>query len=188
MLSMSFWQSQGATLPMAAIGVGVAFQELARYGFFVLYAKSEKGLSVISRVPNSPMNRPEHAFVAGFGFGLISGLTMYITQLAESWGPGVILCNSCPSVDVFFVSAMQTCVFIFLHIVWTMVMFDGFLTRQWWKPVYVVLTHYGASFSTLLVPSTIMGGCAISIAICAAILMVTTFIAVRPVFKIIKGV
>lgn len=41
--------------------------------------------------------------VSGMGFGMMSGVTSYIRSLAESSGPGVMQCESCPSADVFFI-------------------------------------------------------------------------------------
>jgi hypothetical protein len=42
--------------------------------------------------------------VSGFGFGLTSGLIEYIGPLVHSYGPGILICSSCPYLDVFFVS------------------------------------------------------------------------------------
>lgn len=149
------------------------------------HSKAEKGLNTISRTPNSPLNRPRNAFgndfsherfscvkftfvliVTGLGFGIMSGLTSYISQLAESSGPAILPCNSCPGTDVFFIggmisyhtyppsrithttasTAITTCLFIFLHAVWNMVAFDGWYRGQWLPFGLVVVAHFAASY------------------------------------------
>ncbi|KAJ3119428.1 anterior pharynx defective 1 [Nowakowskiella sp. JEL0407] len=154
------WKSVYST-----ILVSVFFQELFRYLFYLLTLKAEKTLNDVSEKPDSVYNRPHRSFVVGFGFGLISALVMYVAELAETLGSAVIMCTSCPSLDIFFVAAIQTSIFTFSHIAWTMVFYDGLYKRQYWKPCLVILSHYGASFSTMLVPSSVSGGCYMSMAI-----------------------
>ncbi|KAJ3073706.1 hypothetical protein HK102_005953, partial [Quaeritorhiza haematococci] len=146
----------------------------------------------------------------------MSGLVSYINQLSESLGPGIMYCRSCPSLDVFFVGAITTSLFIFLHVAWNLLAFDGWfrlkaassatssdaaggtggvrpvavqmdvksagIAKPWvWRTAWIVLTHAGASFGTLLIPSSIQGGCFISIAINIFILISTSAIVVWPV-------
>ncbi|KAI9337267.1 gamma-secretase subunit Aph-1 [Obelidium mucronatum] len=89
----------------------------------------------------------------------MSGLVMFVTQLANSSNPGMIYCNSCPSHDMFFISALTTCLFIFLHTTWGVLAFDSLWRKSYWQVPYVLLSHFGASYSTTLIPSTLSGGC-----------------------------
>lgn len=54
--------------------------------------------------PKSRFNRSGYAFAAGLGFGLMFGIISYITQLVNSLGPGVIMCESCKTVSLYFIS------------------------------------------------------------------------------------
>ncbi|TPX70588.1 hypothetical protein SpCBS45565_g01659 [Spizellomyces sp. 'palustris'] len=168
-------------VPVGTIFVAVTLQELFRFLFFKLMSKAEKGLNTIAKTPNSPLNRPANAFVTGLGFGIMSGLTLYLSQLAESSGPAILACNSCPGMDVFFVGALTTCLFIFLHSVWNMVAFDGWYRGQWLPFGFVMISHYAASYGTLLTPSSIEYGCVIALLIDFVILIVCTTLAVRPI-------
>ncbi|KAJ3186586.1 gamma secretase complex protein [Gaertneriomyces sp. JEL0708] len=172
------------TVPAATIFVGVLLQECGRYLSFRLMSKAERGLNIVAKKPNSPLNRPRHAFVLGLGMGLMSGLTSYLPQLAESAGPAVLPCSSCPGADVFFISAITTFLFIFLHTAWNMVAFEGWYRRQWLPFVLVVVSHYAASFGTLFTPSTINSGCIISIAICVVNLVIFSGLAMQPLFHL----
>lgn len=99
----------------------------------------------LAKHPNSPYNRVHHAFAMGYGYGLVSALVFYINPLSESSSPGVIQCNSCPGAEVYFIGAILSCLFIFLHISWSIILFNGLLGHQWWVSIWVVLSHIGAS-------------------------------------------
>ncbi|KAI8920124.1 gamma-secretase subunit Aph-1 [Powellomyces hirtus] len=144
-------------------------------------SKAETGLNTISSTPNSPLNRPNNAFVTGLGFGIMSGLISYVSQLAESTGPAIVRCNSCPGVDVFFMGAITTSLFIFLHAAWNMIAFHGWYRGQWLPFGFAALAHYAASYGTLLTPSSINCGCVMSIAICVVILIVCSGLAFRTI-------
>nr|KAJ3418437.1 gamma secretase complex protein [Polyrhizophydium stewartii] len=155
---------------IAIIIMSVVLQELARLCCFLAFNAADATLNLIAKTPDSPFNRVQNAFAAGYGFGIISGLITYITPLAESTSPGVMECSSCPGSDVFFIGAITTCLFIFLHISWSVMAFDGWFSKQWLQFAWVVLSHVGASMATLLIPSTTSNGCVISIAVSAAVL------------------
>ncbi|KAJ3147616.1 gamma secretase complex protein [Geranomyces variabilis] len=165
----------------ATIFVGVTIQEAFRYAFFRLMKKADTGLTSISSRPSSRLNQPINAFVTGLGFGIMSGLISYISQLAESSGPAILPCASCPGTDVFFIGAITTCLFIFLHAAWNMIAFDGWYRGSWLPFAFSAACHYGASYGTLLTPSTVSNGCVISIAILAGLLAVCAALAVRTV-------
>ncbi|KAL1936672.1 hypothetical protein VTP01DRAFT_806 [Rhizomucor pusillus] len=159
---------------------GVLIQELFRWFFFLLTRRAEKGLSTISTNPRSPFNRSLFAFVTGFGYALTSSLVSYIALLVESIGPGVIMCPSCPQASLFFISAVTTTLFSLLHIVWMMNAFEGYVSWNTNKLVgalrilWVIGSHYGASYATLLNSSnTIYLGCVYSIVTCIGILAIS---------------
>ncbi|KAI8637911.1 gamma-secretase subunit Aph-1 [Parasitella parasitica] len=159
----------------------VAIQEICRWGFYLLLNKAEAGLNTVSANPKSPFNRSVFAFVSGFGYALMSSLVGYISLLAESIGPGVMMCPSCPAATLYFISAITTSLFSLMHVFWMMISFDGFseLPRMkgWFKIGWVVISHYGASFATTLNSSaTVNYGCVYSIVICLSIISVSVFI------------
>ncbi|KAK3805676.1 MAG: Aph-1 protein-domain-containing protein [Linnemannia elongata] len=98
------------------------------------------------------------------GIGLMFGIISYITQLVNSLGPGVIMCESCKTVSLYFISAITTSILILHHCAWMMISFTGFTNRSWFRIAWVVITHYGASYLTILNSSpTINYGCAYQI-------------------------
>jgi len=84
--------------------------------------------------------------VSGLGFGIVSSLIMYIRVLTESIGPGYLQCPSCPSVSLFFISALTTLLFTFLHVVWMMLAFEGFHRKSYIRPLWVLVSHIGCSY------------------------------------------
>ncbi|TPX35794.1 hypothetical protein SmJEL517_g01891 [Synchytrium microbalum] len=170
------------------IFLAVFFQELFRWLFFLLLSRAEQGLKLVSESANPRYDRIDYSFVCGLGFGLMSGMILYVTQLVESAGPGILPCKSCPSVDVFFISALTTSLFILLHVFWNMVAFQGFFRGSYWPAAYAFVTHLCASYGTLLIPSSVSYGCVYSMLISLAILVVTGIMALRPVFAAIKSI
>lgn len=68
---------------------------------------------MVAMHPKSRFNRSGYAFAAGLGFGLMFGIISYITQLVNSLGPGVIMCESCKTVSLYFISGKKTHPFSF---------------------------------------------------------------------------
>ncbi|KAK3809266.1 MAG: gamma-secretase subunit Aph-1 [Benniella sp.] len=141
----------------------VLLQEVFRWFLFLLINRAEQGLNMVARHPKSKFNRSGYAFSAGLGFGLMFGVISYITLLVQSLGPGVLMCNSCPNMSLYFVSAITTSIFILHHCVWMMISFTGFTQRSYSRIAWVLVTHYGASYLTLLNSSTINLGCAYAV-------------------------
>ncbi|KAG0306275.1 hypothetical protein BGZ98_002698 [Dissophora globulifera] len=119
---------------------------------------------MVAKHPKSVYNRSGYAFAAGMGFGLMFGIISYITQLVQSTGPGILMCISCPGISLYFVSAITTCILILHHSVWMMISFTGFTMRSYPRILWVIISHYGASYLTLLNASpTVTLGCVYSI-------------------------
>lgn len=81
----------------------------------------------------------------------MSALVGYIALLVESIGPGVMMCPSCPRATLYFISAITTSLFSLMHMAWMMIAFEGFSelpkTKGWLKVLWVIVSHYGASFA-----------------------------------------
>uniref|UniRef100_A0A8D0HN31 Gamma-secretase subunit APH-1 n=1 Tax=Sphenodon punctatus TaxID=8508 RepID=A0A8D0HN31_SPHPU len=80
------------------------------------------------------------AYVAGLGFGLMSGAFSMINLLAEALGPGTVGIRG-DSQLYFLTSAFMTLLLIFLHTFWGILFFHGCEHRSWWEISVVVLTH-----------------------------------------------
>ncbi|KAF9359941.1 gamma secretase complex protein [Mortierella sp. AD094] len=156
----------------------VLLQEVFRWFLFLLINRAEQGLNMVAKHPKSKFNRSGYSFAAGMGFGLMFGIISYITQLTQSLGPGVIMCVSCPSLSLYFVSAITTCILILHNCVWMMISFTGFTQRSYARILWVICTHYGASYLTLLNSSTTVShyGCAYSILGNTVLLIASTII------------
>lgn len=142
------------------IFTGVATQELARWALFVLLGKAEKTLEIVAtHGPGSALNESVHAFTAGLSFGVINGLVTYTTLLVSTIGPAYIFSKPCPGTPMSFVAAVTTNIFILLNIAWALVSFEGYRKGSIWRIALVVLSHFGASYSTLFLSSTIPYGC-----------------------------
>jgi len=141
----------------------VFFQELFRFLFFKLYTKAEKGFirkNQTTRLTTHPDN-----FKAALAFGLGSGIThslvTYIAILWEALGPGSYFSPSCPNLSLFTLSALYSLCFTIYHLLWSLVAFDGFRERNFFKMGAVVACHLVASFLTMLnlvscIPSIIL--------------------------------
>ncbi|KAI9307648.1 Aph-1 protein-domain-containing protein [Cunninghamella echinulata] len=131
----------------------VAIQELFRWFYFLLIQ------------------------LAGYGYALTTSLVSYISLLVQSIGPGIIVCPSCPNASIFFISAITTTLFSLLHMVWMTIAFDGYASKSWIgyiKITWVIISHYGASYSTLMNSSpSIPYGCVYAILIELLILIIS---------------
>ncbi|KAI8379418.1 gamma-secretase subunit Aph-1 [Radiomyces spectabilis] len=186
LLSSVIWYFAKATQFNHAVSIvySITIQELLRWCFFRLLIRAEAGLNIVSVNPKSPFNRSMFAFVSGFGYALMTSLVSYISLLVESIGPGVIMCPSCPQVTVFFVSAITTTLFSLLHMAWMMIAFEGFANITRWRGVlqviWVVASHYGASYATMMNgSSTIYLGCVYAIIVCMVLLSVSVMIVAK---------
>lgn len=92
-----------------------------------------------------------YVLVAGYGFGLTSALVTYISTLVQMIGPGVIMCPSCPSVTLFFISAINTSLTSLQHITWMMIAFEAYLNLPTLSGIlqgaWVLMGHFGVSYA-----------------------------------------
>ncbi|PRP88789.1 hypothetical protein PROFUN_00257 [Planoprotostelium fungivorum] len=131
----------------------IIFQEALRFGFFSLYVRAEKGfIAERERQTASLTSHPDplRANIAiGWGAGVAHSLVSYVTLLWEYSGPASYFSHNC-SVSIFIVMAVQSFCFIVLHMLWSIIGYEGFVSRNPIKMSVVVLTHLCASFLTML--------------------------------------
>ena len=154
LLSSILWSIVVPLRDDLAFGVtfAVLFQEVFRYLFYRLLRKAEAGLQKVSEVGASgvitPLNRLSLAYVAGLGFGIMSGAFSLVNVLADAYGPGTVGIKGDPS-DFFVVSAFTTLAFVLLHTFWGVIFFQSMDRSQYIKASYVVLSHFAVSYVTL---------------------------------------
>ncbi|CAO3679502.1 unnamed protein product [Rhizopus stolonifer] len=171
----------------------VAIQEICRYVFYRLTLRAQNGLNTMSAHPQFPFNKHIFSFVFGFGYALTHALVGYISLLVQSVSPGVMMCPSCPQASLYFIASITTSLFSLLHIGWMMIAFEGFELKKkgYLHIVWVLISHYGASFATTLNSSMrVKFGCIYSIFICLFILVVSLSIltySLKTKFKLLNN-
>ncbi|NWJ01869.1 APH1B secretase, partial [Crypturellus undulatus] len=122
----------------------VLLQEAFRFLYYKLLRKAIEGLVALSEDGCSPISIQQMAYVAGVGFGLMSGAFSMINLLADALGPGTVGIYG-DSQLYFLTSAFMTMVLIFLHTFWGILFFHGCENRRWWEIVAVVVMHLAVS-------------------------------------------
>jgi gamma-secretase subunit APH-1 len=128
------------------------------------------------------VNSFHHDFALGYGFACLASLLQYISPLSQSISPGIITCLSCPTMSIFFIGgifyspAIITSIFSLLHISWNIILFQALYKKRYYVILWVIGTHIGACYATLLVGSTMNNGCWISISVLLGILIVNGFL------------
>ncbi|NXW81507.1 APH1A secretase, partial [Alopecoenas beccarii] len=129
----------------------VLLQEAFRFLYYKLLRKAIEGLVALSEDGCSPISIQQMAYVAGVGFGLMSGAFSMINLLADALGPGTVGIHG-DSQLYFLTSAFMTMVLIFLHTFWGILFFHGCEHRRWWEITAVVVMHLAVSGSTFFNP------------------------------------
>ncbi|XP_059845536.1 gamma-secretase subunit Aph-1b-like isoform X3 [Hypanus sabinus] len=117
----------------------------------LIAGKANEGLAALSEDGKSPLSVQQMAYVAGLGFGIMSGAFSVVNILAGSVGPGTVGIFH-DSQYYFLTSAFMTMAIILLHTFWSVLFFDGFEKRRWWAVVAVISTHLLVSGLTFLNP------------------------------------
>uniref|UniRef100_A0A8C2T1H4 Gamma-secretase subunit APH-1 n=1 Tax=Coturnix japonica TaxID=93934 RepID=A0A8C2T1H4_COTJA len=112
----------------------------------LIAGKAIEGLVALSEDGCSPISIQQMAYVAGVGFGLMSGAFSMINLLADALGPGTVGIHG-DSQLYFLTSAFMTMVLIFLHTFWGILFFHGCENRHWWEILAVVVMHLAVSGS-----------------------------------------
>ncbi|XP_071503845.1 gamma-secretase subunit Aph-1-like [Diadema antillarum] len=139
----------------------IFFQELFRFLYYKLLRKAEDGLQQFNQTSpeqsqhgnggasTSDKARHGYAYVAGLGFGVMSGIFSFINVLADSKGPGTVGIYNTPQ-DFLITSAFLTMCFILLHVMWNVIFYWSFESRRYWAALLVVASHFLVSELTLL--------------------------------------
>ncbi|KAI6653753.1 APH1 [Oopsacas minuta] len=133
-------------IPAFTLPFSVILQELARCITFIITKK-------LSNKFSNPDTRYRHqlAYSAGAGFGVASGLFMFLNVLKSSLGPGVVGLRGSWSYPQFILtSALLTCAFTLLHIPWSVILFDACYRRKWFLLFITPISHLILSSLTLL--------------------------------------
>uniref|UniRef100_A0A671MWD1 Gamma-secretase subunit APH-1 n=1 Tax=Sinocyclocheilus anshuiensis TaxID=1608454 RepID=A0A671MWD1_9TELE len=77
-------------LLMFGVFFSVLLQEVFRFVYYRLLRKANEGLAAISDDDGSAISVRQMAYVAGLGFGIMSGAFSMINVLSDSLGPGTV--------------------------------------------------------------------------------------------------
>lgn len=127
----------------------VLLQEVFRYLIYKLLRKAESGLKkVTDNSEQITSNKHILAYVAGLGFGIISGAFSLVNVLADAIGPATMGLKD--GSDLFFLASAATALcFILLHTFWSVIFFSAVDKRNYLQIVWVVSTHMATSCFTL---------------------------------------
>lgn len=154
-IAMKATGGQDQTLQKGLLVFGVMFsvvlQEVFRFGYYRLLRKANEGLAAISEEDSPPISVRQMAYVAGLGFGVMSGAFSMINTLSDSLGPGTVGIFG-DSQYYFITSAVMTLALTLLHTFWGVVFFDGCEKKRWWVICVVLSLHLVVSGLSLLNP------------------------------------
>lgn len=127
----------------------VLFQEVFRFLIYKLLRKAESGLKkVTDNSEQITSNKHILAYVAGLGFGIISGAFSLVNVLADALGPATMGLKD--GSDLFFLTSAATALcFIMLHTFWSVVFFSALDTRNYVHLLWVLVSHMVVSCLTL---------------------------------------
>lgn len=130
----------------------VIFQEIFRYLIYILLRKAEGGLKKVT-VPNTNTeitnNKHVLAYVAGLGFGIMSGAFSLVNILADLVGPGTMGLKGGYNTFCITSAAMTMC-FILLHTFWGVIFFSAIDNKNYVHIGWVVGSHMLVSCISLL--------------------------------------
>jgi len=135
----------------------VLFQELFRYLIYNLLRKAEAGLKKVT-IPNTNIeitnNKHVLAYVAGLGFGIMSGAFSLINILADLVGPATMGLKGGSS-TFCLVSAILSMCFILLHTFWSVIFFSAIDKKNYIHILWVIGSHILVSLFSLLTQSMV---------------------------------
>ncbi|XP_031553805.1 gamma-secretase subunit Aph-1-like [Actinia tenebrosa] len=151
LISSIWWLVVSPLKEQIAFGMtfSVLFQELFRLAYYFLLRKADEGL--VSMINNqSPLRKHRIAYVAGLGYGTMSGLFAMVNVLADITGPGSMGLRGDPQ-NFLIVSAFLTSCFVLLNTFWGVILFESFDKKKRWLNLgIVVFSHLFVSLMTLL--------------------------------------
>ncbi|XP_036385302.1 gamma-secretase subunit Aph-1b [Megalops cyprinoides] len=154
-IAMKASSSEDLSLQRGLLIFGVMFsvilQEVFRFAYYRLLRKANEGLGSLSEDDHSPISIQQMAYVAGLGFGIMSGAFSMINILSDSLGPGTVGIFG-DSQYYFITSAFVTLAMTLLHTFWGVVFFEGCERGRWWVIAVVVCLHLVVSGLSFLNP------------------------------------
>ncbi|RWS16147.1 gamma-secretase subunit Aph-1-like protein [Dinothrombium tinctorium] len=117
----------------------------------LISAEAEAGLQKVSEVGvQNPVvtDRLTLSYVAGLGFGIMSGAFSLVNVLADAIGPGTVGLHG-DSPYFFLASAFTTLAFILLHTFWGIIFFQALDMKNYILLAYVFFCHLSVSALTL---------------------------------------
>ncbi|XP_051972261.1 gamma-secretase subunit Aph-1b-like isoform X1 [Xyrauchen texanus] len=154
-ISVKASNAENGTLQRGLLIFGVFFsvliQEVFRFGYYRLLRKANDGLATISDDDSSAISVRQMAYVAGLGFGIMSGAFSMINILSVSLGPGTVGIFG-DSQYYFITTALMTLALTLLHTFWGVVFFEGCEKSRWWVIGVVVSLHLLVAGLSLLNP------------------------------------
>lgn len=149
--SSLFWfalRPMGAPIVVGVV-ISVAIQELFRFGIYKLLRRTKDDLHRVAQDSTITDNKHTLAYVAGLGFGVMSGAFALVNILADTTGPGTM--GLLGGSQTFFVtSAAQTLCMILLHTCWGVIFFEACDRRSRALCAVVVLGHLTVALLTQL--------------------------------------
>jgi anterior pharynx defective protein 1 len=155
---------------------GVVVQEIMRYGFYCLYARSEKAIvkamhgtttqtqQSTQDVPRDvPLNDLSSSFSSGVGYGLMQSIVVFGSVLENGFGDGTYYTTSCSAVSLFTLTAFTTCFVSIMQISWMIIAFNGYRNISFVRIFLLFLLHLGSSMTSLLNQQKDMCGASIGI-------------------------
>eukprot|EP01006_Ploeotia_vitrea_P063121 TRINITY_DN84977_c0_g1_i1.p1 TRINITY_DN84977_c0_g1~~TRINITY_DN84977_c0_g1_i1.p1 ORF type:complete len:241 (-),score=101.02 TRINITY_DN84977_c0_g1_i1:11-733(-) len=142
--------------------LAVLVQEAVRVWFFRLYRVAEMSFSVVStNAVVFPLTDLMSAVAAGLGFGIVQTMMIYGSVLSSAMGPGALFSPKCDHWSSVFQGALQSNMFVFIHIALMIIAFDAMRRASIEKMAAFVLLHLLASSITVMNKSE--NGCVASL-------------------------
>lgn len=165
---------------------GIIMSVLAQEGFrfllFVAMRKADRGLREVGAddiqvIASGEGNKHMLAYVSGLGFGLISGVFTMANLLADAYGPATVGLGA--GSEMFFVAtAAQTLAMIIMHVVWSIIFFNGYEKQKIEHIVFVVVAHLFVSCMTLW-NGTVNPRYDLTLSLCYCMAVVSSIVAFR---------
>lgn len=165
---------------------GVLCQEIARYCFFVCYAKAEGSFAVVgTNAISFPLTDLYSALAAGLGYGGLHTILIYGTIVFNSLGPGTFFADTCPDFSVFVLSAWLAFCFGILHMELMILAFDAYRRKSWPRIVFFIILHLATACMTIV--NLDQSGCLIALPLIFGLVLVgavmTIFVISRPNYR-----
>lgn len=154
----------------------VIFQELFRFIAYKLIRRAENGLQCITENGKELVdNKHILAYVAGLGFGLMSGLFALMNVLADIVGPATVGLRGTQQ-DFVMESAALTLCFTLLHVFWSVIFFAALDNKNYIHLGWVIASHFLASGCSFFNSNQLF---AASFVPCVALVIVNAVVAFR---------